>query len=206
MNIGWVPRSLFATLPNCFTSARLFAIPSLCFLYILKLPKLIALGLAVCFLSDLLDGLLARLLNQTSESGALLDSLTDHVLLPSALVWFVPLEGSTLAGQELLLTVATCLYVTAIVVGIIRRKKFGGAHLLSSTVMCVVGYLFLIGAFYGARVPVMFYAAIGAWLYFSAETTIYSFWSKLLDNGLRSGFLGLTGKDIRSKFVRVFIE
>ena len=80
------------TVPNAITLLRLLLVPVFVVLHLLGLP-LWALG---CFvlagLSDGLDGLLARLLDQRSKVGAILDPIADKLLLLSAIVTLV-VEG-----------------------------------------------------------------------------------------------------------------
>ncbi|TAL43498.1 MAG: CDP-alcohol phosphatidyltransferase family protein, partial [Methylovulum sp.] len=68
------------TLPNLLTGFRFVAAPFLLGLawygYSLGFMAL----LAVCFLTDLLDGLAARLTGQVSEFGAALDSWADVII------------------------------------------------------------------------------------------------------------------------------
>lgn len=62
-------------LPNILTTSRLILAPLLLFLQ--PMSGWFWLLYSYCFVSDLVDGLLARRMNLTSEVGALLDSFAD---------------------------------------------------------------------------------------------------------------------------------
>lgn len=77
-------------LPNILTFARIAAVPVLVGLFYLPDPDAVAwatFGLFVgASLTDLLDGWLARRLNQVSELGRVLDPVGDKLLVAAALV------------------------------------------------------------------------------------------------------------------------
>jgi cardiolipin synthase len=100
------------TAPNVVTFGRLLAVPLFAGLHLTQHP-LAALWVFVgAGLSDGIDGLLARLLDQRSPLGALLDPIADKLLIATALIaltwtgdlprWFVLLallrEGVLLLG------------------------------------------------------------------------------------------------------------
>lgn len=66
-----------STLPNLLTCFRFFSAPAMLFFAWSGDSDLFLLLLAITFLSDVLDGMAARLLGQESEFGAILDSWTD---------------------------------------------------------------------------------------------------------------------------------
>ncbi len=84
------------TIPNMFTFARLLLVPLVAW-QLLELQWVPAFWLfAIAAVTDLLDGTLARLLNQRSEFGAWLDPIADKLMLLttlSLLTWadFLPL-------------------------------------------------------------------------------------------------------------------
>jgi cardiolipin synthase len=92
------------TLPNLITTIRILLAPVF-IIYLINeqfLPALIIIFL--CALSDGLDGMLARLLNQKSKLGSYLDPLADKILLVAAFV--------VLAARELLPAWLTVLVIS----------------------------------------------------------------------------------------------
>lgn len=77
------------TVPNLLSLVRLLGVPL--FVYLLLGPQADGWALAILMLSgftDWADGKLARLLNQTSKLGALLDPLVDRVYVVTTLLAF----------------------------------------------------------------------------------------------------------------------
>lgn len=76
-------------LPNQLTLARIMAIPFLLFVYPFGFQTtnvICALVFGAAGLTDILDGYLARLYNQESRLGALLDPIADKMLAASTLI------------------------------------------------------------------------------------------------------------------------
>ena len=89
--------SMFWTLPNLMTWARIVAIPLIVGVFYLPLDaatrNLVATVMFVVFAAtDWLDGWLARRLNQTSAFGAFLDPVADKVLVCASLLVLVKLD------------------------------------------------------------------------------------------------------------------
>ena len=85
------PREIAAdrllTIPNALSTLRLLGVPF--FLYLVLGPEADGWALIILMVSgatDYLDGKLARMLNQTSKLGALLDPLADRLYIASTLI------------------------------------------------------------------------------------------------------------------------
>ncbi|WP_232839644.1 MULTISPECIES: CDP-alcohol phosphatidyltransferase family protein [Nocardia] len=114
-------RAVFAdrvlTVPNVLSVLRLLSIPL--FLWLLLVVRADGWAFALLIASpvtDFLDGKLARLLDQSSRLGALLDPLVDRLYLVTTLVAFV-LRGLIpwwvaviLVGRDLVLTLTLGVY------------------------------------------------------------------------------------------------
>jgi cardiolipin synthase (CMP-forming) len=74
------------TVPNGITFARLLAVPAFAVLHALDQPRWALAVFIGAGISDGLDGLLARMLNQRTRLGALLDPVADKLLITTALV------------------------------------------------------------------------------------------------------------------------
>lgn len=77
------------TIPNMLTLLRIALIPLLVVVYFSNLPNampIAAMIFTLAGLTDLLDGYLARKLNQTSAFGAFLDPVADKLIVVCALV------------------------------------------------------------------------------------------------------------------------
>lgn len=88
------PRSTSAwlTVPNLITFGRLGMVPVFIVLELTGRPSAALWVFAIAAVSDSVDGLLARLLNQRSKLGGILDPIADKALVFSALVTLVVAE------------------------------------------------------------------------------------------------------------------
>jgi CDP-diacylglycerol--glycerol-3-phosphate 3-phosphatidyltransferase len=116
------------TLPNLLTGFRFVAAPFLLCLAWYNHPIAFMVLLALAFLSDLLDGLAARLTNQVSQFGAALDSWADvitYLTIALSCWWLWP----EIVNRELLyagLIVASFLLPAA--VGLYKFGCFTSYH------------------------------------------------------------------------------
>lgn len=105
------------TVPNLLSMVRLAGVPL--FLYLMLGPQADGWALAVLMLSgftDWADGKLARLLNQMSRLGALLDPLVDRLYVITTLIAFVLRDimpwwlAAVLIGRDLILALTLPVY------------------------------------------------------------------------------------------------
>lgn len=99
------------TLPNLLTSFRFVAAPVLLWQAWHGFGIAFMILLAVCFLTDLLDGLAARLTGQISEFGAVLDSWADVIiyLTISICCWWLWPDIVQREAIYVVIIVASCL-------------------------------------------------------------------------------------------------
>jgi len=106
------------TWPNLVTVLRLFlALPGLYLMWIGGNKLVILVIFAVVFLSDLLDGFLARKLNQFSEVGKMLDPLVDKII-------------TAVCAVILILHYGLPIWIAAVIVGKDVLLVLGGSLLL----------------------------------------------------------------------------
>ena len=74
------------TVPNVLSYLRLAAVPAFVFLHLGGRPGWALVLFLVASLTDWMDGLLARLLDQRTKLGAFLDPLADKLLMGAALI------------------------------------------------------------------------------------------------------------------------
>jgi CDP-diacylglycerol--glycerol-3-phosphate 3-phosphatidyltransferase len=125
-------RQVMNTLPNQLTGLRLLLIPILWALALLRLEAYVGIGLVVAFLTDALDGPIARRLNLTSDFGSKLDSLADNLLTPSAAIWLLLLRPEVFRDHPGLWLVALAIYASSLLVGWLKFRRFANLHLYSS--------------------------------------------------------------------------
>ena len=96
--------------PNLLTSIRIILAPILIILLIFNTYKMMLFGLflfIIASITDFLDGYLARLFNQKSKIGKILDPIADKLLVTSALIGLISIntisEIHTLAATIIIL-------------------------------------------------------------------------------------------------------
>jgi cardiolipin synthase (CMP-forming) len=103
------PRDRIFTIPNIISLARIFIIPFFLWLLISGKTAAALATFTAAALTDLLDGMAARLLRQKSKLGALLDPAGDKLLMTAALI------GLTLPHLDLPNLIP--LWLTVIIIG-----------------------------------------------------------------------------------------
>lgn len=114
-------------LPNYITGLRILGTLVLLFLESLSLPFYIVYILAG--ITDVLDGMIARLTNSTSTFGARLDSVADILFYAVLLIKILPALAAALPAViwymvTIVLLVRACSYMVAFV----KYKKFASVH------------------------------------------------------------------------------
>ena len=113
------------TLASLVTACRLAFLPVLWWWALTGHPRWVGLGVMAAFLSDILDGQLARRMNQVTSFGARLDSLADSLLQASSvvwLVWFCPEILESPQGGTVAFAMGTWFLLIA--VGLIKFRRF----------------------------------------------------------------------------------
>jgi CDP-diacylglycerol--glycerol-3-phosphate 3-phosphatidyltransferase len=129
------------TIPNLLTLSRLplAVVLFACIAHHWWLAALIVFGLAA--LTDWLDGLLARRLNQQSAFGRSIDPLIDKVLTGGAFIYLMPVQGAELSEWMVTVMIGRELLITGIR-GIMETRgvKFGADALgkIKMVLQCVV--------------------------------------------------------------------
>jgi CDP-diacylglycerol--glycerol-3-phosphate 3-phosphatidyltransferase len=178
------------TLPNLLTGFRFVAAPVLLWLAWHDYPIAFMGLLAICFVTDLLDGMVARLTGQVSQFGATLDSWADAVtyLTITLCCWWL---WPDVMSRELLyvgLMVGSCLLP-----GLVAVVKFGhitsyhtwGVKIAAAAMGLTLYVLFLGGPPWPFRVAavICFLAAIEeiaiTWLLPKPESNLRSVWDVL---------------------------
>jgi CDP-diacylglycerol--glycerol-3-phosphate 3-phosphatidyltransferase len=139
----------------------------------LKLPVYIGIGMILSFITDALDGYVARKLNQVSDFGSKFDSFVDNLLLPSALVWLWLFRPEIYQENLIVGSIAIIVYFSSLFVGIVKFRLFANLHLQFSRVASVFMYLFMSHALIANDYsPILFYIALGGFLISSLETLL----------------------------------
>jgi CDP-diacylglycerol--glycerol-3-phosphate 3-phosphatidyltransferase len=139
-----------------------------------------------CFLGDLVDGLLARRMNLTSEVGALLDSFADVSFFLAVFLSFLP---QLLAAHTLwvwLLVIAMIRFVSYLI-GYVKYRSFSSLHTwLNKAVGFLLGIYPLLLMVSHAKIVVLILGTIAT--VSALEELLITILSKNLDRNQKSIF------------------
>lgn len=136
-------------IPNLLSLFRIVAAPFLLLAGWFEMPTLFFILFGMMLLSDVLDGMIARMLNQTSELGARLDSYGDiltYLSTPVAAWWLWP---DLLKGELYYIIAAIIIYILPAVFSLLKFGKLASYHtwitkisavLMSAGVVVLLGF------------------------------------------------------------------
>jgi len=132
---------------NQITLVRIFLLPFMWLLIIKDYPLYyVGILLIICGVTDVLDGYLARKLNQLTDLGSRLDSWADNILLISAILWTALRLPEVFTENLFLMFTALGVYGTFLLVGAVKFRRFANLHLYLSKAASLIAYLFLVHA------------------------------------------------------------
>jgi len=133
---------------NIISGLRVAAMPVLLIVAWSGYAAAFLVGLALCLISDMVDGWLARHYRQTSVLGAKMDSWADlamYAVLPPAAWWLWP----DLVRQEATsVVIALASYTLPVVVGLLKFRRLTSYHTWGakcSSVLVGAGVVLLLG-------------------------------------------------------------
>jgi len=151
------------TLATVVTLCRMAFLPVLWWWAFEGRVRWVGLGVMGSFLSDILDGQLARRMNQVTKLGSQLDSIADALLLASSVVWLFMFRPVVLEPPySVVAVVGIATWLLRMAAGVVRLRRFLNLHLYSSKAVGVLGSLFVMDALaFDFHAP-LFYLAFGA--------------------------------------------
>ena len=139
---------------------RIAAAPFLLLLLLLDDRKLFAIFLLISYLSDALDGYLARRLNISTAHGSQLDSVGDQITFIVGFIGIVVFEFQFIEENYFLILVIFILNITQ---QIIAFKKYGKAtafHTYLAKIAAIIQSIFVVWLLLSAPVMWLFYVLI----------------------------------------------
>lgn len=138
------------TVPNLLSCVRFLLLPLLLALAWLGHTRLLLLTLVISLLTDILDGRLARLLNQRTELGAKLDSWADvatWLTLPLCAWWLRP---EVLRQESPWLVGGIGFFLASVLFGFIKYRRLISYHTWGAKVLAGVVGVTVLAFFAGA--------------------------------------------------------
>ena len=119
--------------------------------------------LAVSFLTDAVDGFLARRYHVTSRQGSRLDSLGDDLTVLAGIVGIFVFKMDFVRQQLVIILILAGLWVVQVGLALIRYGKMSSFHTWLAKGAAVLQGLFLLSLFFFPSAPGwLFYVAAGA--------------------------------------------
>ena len=155
-------------LPNGISFYRLFSFPFVLWLAYSGRQELFAIFFCVYLVSDILDGLIARLFRLSTRFGARLDSVADITLFVSAIYGIIQFKWQDLSPYSTALFTAIGVYSMTLIVSYARFGKYPSLHLYSAKVGAyaqgVFFFVLFTWGFYRWLFLLAFVTGVGSWL------------------------------------------
>ncbi len=131
-------KTLLRNIPNLLSAYRLLAFPVLMWMIYAGNDAVFILLLSISLVTDILDGLIARLFKLQTEFGAKLDSAADVTTYIAAFTGMIVLKREFVASKDWEFIFLLAMWVLPYLVCFIRFKRTPHFHLYSTK---IAGYL-----------------------------------------------------------------
>lgn len=143
---------------NGITLYRLLAAPVLLYFVIAGRIEVFKWLLAVSFLTDAVDGYMARRFRVTSTQGSKLDSVADDLTVVVAIIGLILLRPGFIREQYSVIIPLLVLYIGQTTLALVRYGKISSFHTYLAKGAAVLQGVFLVLAFFAEPVVPLFYA------------------------------------------------
>ena len=174
---------------NLITTLRVVFIPYLVYTAFLGQRKEFVLATGALYLTDILDGNLARLLRSFSENGRKLDALADFVYYPAVLFLTIYLCPQGVASYWWLILIPFMLAIMPKFLGFYYLKRVPTLHLRIWQVTALPAMVWaLVSVYYGFNVAIAVFINFLALWGFAEEVSVYLIMKDRVDEELKSVF------------------
>ena len=143
-----------------FSFYRIAAGPFLILLIILDQKSLFAWLLLVSYLTDMIDGFLARQLEITSARGSQLDSFGDQITLAVAVIGLYFFERDFIIENIYFILIALVPYIFQMIISFMKYGKATAFHTYLAKLSAIVQAVFILWLLFFGPVYWLFYAMI----------------------------------------------
>lgn len=138
-------------LVNGVSLYRMVAVPLLVWLALSHQFGLFKWLITLGFLTDAIDGYLARRYGVNSKLGAMLDSVADDLNLAAAIIGVYMLDPDFFVAERVTILILTGLYLTQTLLALIKFHQLTTFHTYLAKAAAVLQGLFLISFFFMAQ-------------------------------------------------------
>lgn len=160
-----------------FSFYRVLAIPLLISLIVLNERLIFSWFLFISYLTDAIDGYLARKLKITSARGSQLDSFGDQLTLLMGLIGLYCFETAFIKGNLIIIIIAFIPYILQIIIAFYKYGKATAFHTYLAKASAIIQSVFILWSLFFHPDYVLFYVMIlfGLLETFEEITLIYMF-------------------------------
>jgi len=148
------------TIPNILSFYRLFTFPVILWFIISGKETLFAVFLIINLVTDVLDGYIARRLNQQTAFGARLDSMADNLTFALAIIGILVFKIDDFRPHLISFFIFIVLGVLLLVLSLIKFGRFPSFHLYSFKIGGYIQGFFLAVLFTFGFITVFYYFMI----------------------------------------------
>jgi cardiolipin synthase (CMP-forming) len=160
-----------SVVPSLVTGLRVLAVPPLWGFALAGRGDVVGAGLAFAWLTDALDGYLARRLDARTAAGSRLDSAADTLVFVSGVAWLAMLRPDFLRMHAAPIGIWLAIGAAAYLVGWLRFRRLADVHLYSAKAANFLGFLFVAQLLaFDALPTAAFHVVIGILILAAAET------------------------------------
>ena len=200
-------RELTSTVANWISLSRVVVMVPLWIWAVQGRYDWVGWGLIYTGISDILDGLAARIFHQCSEIGEKIDSWTDHLILISSAFWLLIFRRELFPpGRLTWLILPAALYLASLIIGLVKHHRFAGAHLLEGKLLPVFAYIVIVLAMFGRYHEWLYIITLACLVLSAAVNTLFHYRPDLFNKHQRSLVLGLLGLDFEEGLIRYFFS
>lgn len=176
-------------IPNALSAYRLLALPFIIYSIVAANKHLFIILISINLITDILDGLIARLFHLKTEFGARLDSIADMGTFIMALAGFIFLEKDFVKEHSTAFIFLMICYFAPYIISIIKFKRLQSLHLYSYKITGYVQGIFIFTFFNFGFASWYFYLMIVVSFIAYLEETAALFIMKELKSDIKSVLL-----------------
>lgn len=158
--------------PNALSLYRLVSFPFLLYLIFTEQEALFAVLLCINLVTDILDGLIARVFKLQTEFGARLDSLADYGTYILAFMGIYAFKYEDMGPHMPYMIAFASLILLYNIVSLVKFRRFPSLHLYATKIGGYVQGFFFFCLFTAGFYKGLFYTAMGIGYYATIEELI----------------------------------
>lgn len=173
-------------IPNALSAYRIVALPFIIYAIATGNKPLYITLLSINLITDILDGLIARVFKLETELGAKLDSVADIGTYLMAFAGMIVLEKAFVTDHKTAFLFLIGLWLLPQMVSLIKFKRFPSFHLYSNKITGYIQGIFIFTYFvFGYSAAYFYFMIVISYLAYLEELALVLFLPKLRSN-LRS--------------------